>query len=78
VTHLHPRYKPCPECEGRGTVLYERVFTHNYGRDVGFIEEYEDTCENCGGTGQIEDDDYEEEKGDWLYHKLKDEEMDHD
>ena len=69
-------YKTCPECEGQGTVLYERVFTHNYGRDVGFIEEYEDTCENCGGTGEIEDDDYEEEKGDWLYHKLKDEEMD--
>jgi Ribonuclease G/E len=37
-------------------VTYERVYSHNYGRDVGFIEEYEDTCENCGGTGQIEDD----------------------
>jgi RecJ-like exonuclease len=61
MTHLHPRYKPCPECEGQG-----------------FIEEYEDACKNCGGDGQIEDDDYEEERGDWLYHKLKDEEMDHD
>jgi DnaJ-class molecular chaperone len=79
MTHLHPRYKPCPECEGQGSVLYERVHSHNVGRDVGFIEEYEDACENCGGTGQIEDDDYdEEEEGDWLYHKLKDEEMDHD
>ena len=46
MTHLHPRYKPCPECGGLGLVLYERVYTHNYGRDVGFIEEYEDTCEN--------------------------------
>ena len=60
MTHLHPRYKPCPECEGRGTVTYERVYTHNYGRDVGFIEEYEDACENCGGTGQIEDDEADE------------------
>jgi DnaJ-class molecular chaperone len=68
MTHLHPRYKPCPECEGQGTVLCERVYTHDY----------EDACENCDGTGQIEDDDYEEERGDWLYHKLKDEETQHD
>jgi DnaJ-class molecular chaperone len=65
-------YKPCPECEGRGTVLYERVHRHGFGRDVGLIEEYEDTCENCGGTGEIEDDEYEEEEGDWLLHKLQD------
>jgi hypothetical protein len=43
-------------------VLYERVYSHNYGRDVGFIEEYEDTCENCDGLGQIEDDGYDEEE----------------
>jgi hypothetical protein len=43
-------------------VTYERVYSHNYGRDVGFIEEYEDACENCGGTGQIEDDGYDEEE----------------
>jgi DnaJ-class molecular chaperone len=87
-------YKPCPECEGQGTVTYERVHSHNVGRDVGFIEEYEDACENCDGTGQIEDDEDDEEEGNWLLHKLqddygekdgqwlhdeiKDEEMDHD
>ena len=74
-------YKPCPECNGQGTVLYERVFTHNVGRDVGFIEEYEDTCENCDGTGQVEYDDedyaeYEAERGDWLMDKHFEEEMD--
>ena len=53
---MHKRYKDCPECEGRGTMTFERVHSHNVGRDVGFIEEYEDTCENCGGDGQIEDD----------------------
>ena len=73
-------HKPCPECEGRGTVTYERVYTHNYGRDVGFIEEYEDDCSNCGGDGQVEWDDedyaeYEAERGDWLMHKHQDEEM---
>lgn len=78
MTHLHPRYKPCPECEGRGTATYEHVYLAGFSNDVGFIEEYEDTCENCDGTGEIEDEDYDEEKGDWLYHKLKDEEMDHD
>jgi DnaJ-class molecular chaperone len=75
-------YKPCPECEGQGSVLYERVHSHNVGRDVGFIEEYEDTCENCDGTGQVEydEDDYAEyvaERGDWLMHCMQDEEMDH-
>ena len=55
-------YKTCPECEGRGTVLYERVHSHNFGRDVGFIEEYEDTCENCDGSGNVEDDDEEEDE----------------
>jgi hypothetical protein len=43
-------------------VLYERVHSHNVGRDVGFIEEYEDTCENCDGLGQIEDYDDEEDE----------------
>ena len=69
--------KPCPECQGSGTMLFERVYRQSSSRDVGFIEEYEDECTNCGGSGEIEDEDYEEERGDWLYHKLKDEERDH-
>jgi DnaJ-class molecular chaperone len=69
--------KPCPECQGSGTQLYERVHRHSASNDSGFIEEYEDDCENCHGSGEIVDDEYEEELGDWLYHKLKDEEMDH-
>jgi hypothetical protein len=90
-----PQYlKACPECNGSGTIVYERVYSHNVGRDVGFIEEYEDNCENCHGSGEIDDPDDEEDRGDWLLHKLqddygekdgqwlhdeiKDEEMDHD
>ena len=73
--------KPCPECEGKGTVLYERAHLHNCSRDVGFLEEYEDDCENCGGSGEIdyeEEDyeDYENERGDWLYQQQKDGELD--
>ena len=76
-------FKPCPECEGRGTVTYERDHSHNVGRDVGFIEEYEVDCSNCGGDGQVEWDDedsaeYEAERGDWLMHKQQDEEMERD
>lgn len=52
--------KPCPECQGSGTQLFERVHRHSASNDVGFIEEYEDDCENCGGVGLI-DDDYDEE-----------------
>lgn len=70
--------KPCPECEGQGTRLFERVFAHNCSRDVGFIEEYEADCDNCFGSGEIEveDEDYEDERGDWLYHQRKDDEVD--
>ena len=72
--------KPCPECQGSGTQTYERVHRHSASNDSGFIEEYEDDCENCGGVGEIDDDmeEYDEERGDWLMHKRQDEEMDHD
>jgi DnaJ-class molecular chaperone len=77
---MHKRYKDCPECEGRGTMTYERVYTQDFGRDVGFIDEYEDYCSNCGGDGQVEWDEddyaeYEEERGDWLMDKHFEEEM---
>jgi hypothetical protein len=68
-----PQYlKVCPECNGSGTIVYERVYSHNVGRDVGFIEEYEDNCENCHGSGEIDGPDDEEDRGDWLLHKLQD------
>jgi hypothetical protein len=69
------RYKPCPECEGRGTVTYERAYAAHH------VEEYEDDCSNCGGTGEVEYDDddyaeYEAERGDWLMDRHFEEEMD--
>jgi DnaJ-class molecular chaperone len=53
--------KSCPECEGRGEVTYERIRRAGFSRDSGFIEEYTDDCDNCGGTGEVDDDDYSEE-----------------
>ena len=72
----HKYTKACPECQGSGTVVYERPVRASSSVDSGFIEEYEDECENCGGYGGIEDDDHEDERGDWLMHKRQDEEMD--
>ena len=75
------KMKPCPECDGTGRMIYERAYQHSASRDVGEIEEYEEDCENCCGDGEIEDEedeyeDDEDERGDWLYHKRKDEELD--
>lgn len=78
------RMKPCPECEGQGWVAYERTVSASGSVPYGYIEEYIEDCSNCGGDGEIEfedededdDDEEEEERGDWLYHKMKDEEMD--
>ena len=76
----HKYTKACPECQGSGIVVYERPVRASSSVDSGFIEEYEDDCENCGGYGEIDDDmeEYDEERGDWLMHKRQDEEMCHD
>jgi DnaJ-class molecular chaperone len=76
----HKYTKSCPECQGSGTVVYERPVRASSSVDSGFIEDYEDDCENCGGVGEIDDDmeEYDEERGDWLMHKRQDEEMDRD
>ena len=58
---MSKRMTACPECYGSGTMTYERVLRHSPSRDVGFIEEYEDDCENCQGSGEIENDDEEDE-----------------
>ena len=79
---MNMRFKPCPECKGQGTALYERPCPASFSTPYGDIEEYEDDCDNCGGSGQIEADEDEEEefdedeRGDWLMHKRQDEEMD--
>ena len=45
--------KTCPECNGTGFVTFERpVIDYQNG---GYLEEVQDECWNCGGTGEIED-----------------------
>lgn len=61
--------KECPECEGRGWATYEKTTKNGY-------EEYNADCDNCDGSGEIVDDEYEEGLGDWLMHKRQDEEYD--
>lgn len=61
--------KRCPECEGRGWATYEKTTKNGY-------EETTADCDNCDGSGEIVDDEYEEGLGDWLLHKRQDEEVD--
>lgn len=56
------KMKSCPECGGSGTLLFEKIHRQSPSRDIGFIEEYEEPCDNCGGEGKIEDDEEDEEE----------------
>ena len=55
-------HKECPECSGWGFTTYDRDVPSSSG--LGYIEEYTDDCQNCGGTGYIE---YTEEDEDDEY-----------
>ena len=46
----------CPECDGEGRCEYERAVPMSNSNPYGYLEDYWATCENCGGTGIIEDD----------------------
>lgn len=52
------KVKPCPECDGDGYLIYERAVPDRV--NGGRIEETEDDCWNCGGSGEIEDWDEED------------------
>jgi len=44
----------CPECYGHGTLTYTRFIRQGFDVDVGYEEEYKDTCFNCNGKCEIE------------------------
>lgn len=44
----------CPECLGDGTVTYRRYKRQSFNRDIGYEEEFEDTCWNCDGSGEVD------------------------
>lgn len=54
--------KTCPECGGTGIQTYERVVRASFSNPQGYIEEYEDDCDNCGGMGIVDDDDFDDEE----------------
>jgi len=43
----------CNTCNGTGVVEYDIPFTHNAGRDVGYVETATDLCEDCSGYGYV-------------------------
>jgi DnaJ-class molecular chaperone len=45
--------KTCPQCDGTGECAYEEpVVDYQHG---GYLQEVIDTCDRCGGSGEIED-----------------------
>jgi DnaJ-class molecular chaperone len=51
--------KTCPECNGEGEVEYEiPVVDYVNG---GYLTTKWDDCQNCGGTGEIDDWDDEDD-----------------
>lgn len=50
----------CPECLGDGTLTFERPEPW-INRDLPpSLEEYQDTCWNCGGSGEVEQMEFDE------------------
>lgn len=59
---------PCPECKGSGVEEHEEV------SDSGVYAVSFEDCSNCEGTGRILPLEDPDEYGDWLLHKMRDEE----
>lgn len=47
----------CSECDGIGSCEYERYKYRSFSDDIGGIEIYEDDCDTCNGTGQVDTED---------------------
>jgi DnaJ-class molecular chaperone len=48
--------KRCPECEGVGEMEYEKWSYRSFQDDVGGFESDWQSCQNCNGAGEIEED----------------------
>jgi|GEM_PF-1177926 hypothetical protein len=59
----------CKLCDGSGEAYYEKpVVDYQNG---GFLDTVLMECDDCGGSGEVEDED-EDDYGDWLYERWKD------
>ena len=52
----------CPLCEGEGGYEVDVPMRQSFSRDVGEYETQWQTCEDCNGAMQIEDEHEEEEE----------------
>ncbi|NNE55083.1 MAG: hypothetical protein HKN32_03610 [Flavobacteriales bacterium] len=54
-----PKTTICLECEGTGAAFIEVPRPQNFDRDIGYLDEevIEGGCEECSGTGLVEDED---------------------
>ncbi len=55
------RTKDCPQCDGQGSETVDVPRPQSFSRDVGELHEELRTCDMCGGSGEVEDDEYEDE-----------------
>ena len=51
-----PIRKVCEDCDGVGWVEAEIARPQNFDRDVGYLDTRRVECEECGGTGLLEDE----------------------
>jgi DnaJ-class molecular chaperone len=54
--HQGPRAEVCEDCDGVGWVEAEFVRPQNFDRDVGYLDTKRVDCEECGGTGFMEEE----------------------
>lgn len=50
--------KQCETCDGEGGYYVEVPRPQGFHRDIGYIDEKWTECEDCGGSGEVEDDDW--------------------
>ena len=52
-----PNRKVCEDCDGVGWVEAEYARPQNFNRDVGYLDTRRVECDECSGTGLLEDED---------------------
>jgi hypothetical protein len=48
-----PIMDACSECDGLGQVFYEVARPQGFGRDVGYLDEVQEPCNECSGDGEV-------------------------
>lgn len=51
-----PRFVVCPECDGSGVVPGYGVVVYERGCGFSHVEDNEERCPECQGTGEVERD----------------------